>query len=128
MKTLNNYVDVATTKLFDKYNAFFAFNTAQFTEKRIEGVEYVSMPTGLICPKSKALQLLSELDAIHIEGVKQDLEENGVNNIIKRELANFETYYTGDISDCVDALKAYNISPDRILEIYKEEAPKHYDD
>jgi hypothetical protein len=74
MKTLNNYVDVATTKLFDKYNAFFAFNTAQFTEKRIEGVEYVSMPTGLICPKSKALQLLSELDAIQLNKILKKME------------------------------------------------------
>jgi len=128
MKTLNSYVSEATTQLFDKHNAFFAFSNKQFDEQCIEGVEYVSTDLGLICPKENVKQLMEELEAIHTKGVAQDIEENGVINIIKRELANYETYYTGDISDCVDALKSYNISREQILEVYKIEAPKHYDD
>ena len=67
---------------------------------------------------------MDELDKIHEAGVKQDLAENGKDGVIKRELGNYECYYTGDIETCVDALKSYGITEEEIRVVFKQEWSK----
>lgn len=118
MNTLNDYTQDAVSAALDKAGAFFAFSNEQFAEKEKEGVEYVSLGAGMICPKENAKTLILEINSVHKEGVKRDLEENGKEAIIKRELANYECYYTGEIEDCVDALKDYSITEEEIYEVF----------
>jgi hypothetical protein len=128
MKHLSDYTQEAQTAAFDKAGAFFAFGTEQFKEKQKEGVKYVSMGAGLICPKDTAKGLHEDLSRAANEGIQADIKENGVNNIIIRELSNYETYYTGDISDTVSALSGYDITDEQVQTVYLSERKNHYDD
>lgn len=119
MKYLQDYMNERQTKAFDKAGAFFAFSKEQFDKGRKEGIEYVSAGMGLICPSDTLETLIEELDTIYKESIEQDIKENGIENIIKRELANHEAYYTGEIEQTYDALKDYNIKKEDILKIFK---------
>ena len=51
--------------------------------------------------------------------VKQDIEENGIEKIIKRELGNYECYYTGEIEDAVEALEDYGITHEQVSNVFR---------
>ena len=119
MKSLCNYTQDLQTAAFEKAGAFFAFSQKQMSEKAKPGIEYISVGAGLIAPKESAKQLLIELEQIQQTGMQQDIEENGRDGIIRRELFNHECFYTGDISDCVYALEDYGISVEEILKVYR---------
>jgi len=114
MKYLMDYIQDKQTALLDKMGAFFAFGNKQFDEQKKEGVEYVSMKMGLICPKSNAKELHEGLRKIAKEGMAADLAENGKSGIIRRELSNHEYCYTYDISDTVDAVSEYGITEEEV--------------
>jgi len=124
MKYLSNYVEEPQTELFSRIGAFFAFSNKQFDEQKKEGVKYTQLGCGLICPVGTATELMDELDKINEAGIKQDLEENGREGIIRRELENHECYYTGDTSACVDRLKDYGITREEIRVVFCEELHK----
>lgn len=119
MKYLSDYTQEHLTKAFEKHGAFFAFSKSQFDENKVEGVRYVSDGTGMIIPKENYKALSEEIDEIHKNGIKQDIEENGIVAIIKRELANYECDYTGEIEDAVDALADYGITYEQVLNVFK---------
>jgi len=118
MKSLNHYIDEATTKSLDKAGAFFAFGKEQFDQQKKEGVIYVSGFGGMLCPKDTYEVLLEELNQITLDGIAKDKEENGIDGIINRELANYEVGYTGDISDTVEVLKSYGITREQVQNYY----------
>lgn len=117
MKYLSDYINDKQTAAFDELGAFFAFSDKQFNEAKKEGVEYCYVTAGLICPVGKTSELLTRLDTITKEGIAQDIAENGIKAIIRRELFNHECFYTNDICDCVEKLEGYNVSYD---DIYQE--------
>lgn len=119
MKTLNNYTDSKISAVLEKHGAYFAFSKKQFEEKQVEGVKYVTDGSGMVCPKENYNQLIKEMNEIYEEGVKQDIAENGLTAIVKRELANYECYYTNDIEDAVDALESYGITHEQVLTVFK---------
>jgi len=121
MKYLSHYIEAKQTELFDKTGAFFAFSQAQFEEKIKEGIKYVSMGSGLICPKDKADELNEGLSRIAKEGMQEDLAENGRVGIIHRELGNHEYCITHDPTDTIEKLAPYGI----IAEEIRAEAPKY---
>jgi hypothetical protein len=123
MKYLQDYQERAQTTLFNKTGAFFAFNNDQFNEQKQEGVKYISMGAGLICPKDNVKELIERLDSIHKGAIKRDIKENGIEEIIKRELYNHECFYTGDIEDCFNSLENYGITEKEIQEVYNSEYP-----
>ena len=114
MKYLSNYIEEAQTKAFKEAGAFFAFSNKQFNEAKQDGVEYCSMGAGLICPKDNAEKLDNNLMRIVAEGIKADLAENGRKGVIHRELGNHEYCITHDITDTVEKLKDYGITPEEI--------------
>ena len=130
MKYLSNYIEDAQSAAFEKNGAFFAFSDKQLSEKKVEGVKYVSLGSGLICPKENADKLHSELTQIVKDGVKQDVEENGIEKIIERELANHEAYYTGDLDDTLEALSCYDelVTEEIVAEIYRKNLKNHLND
>ena len=127
MKYLSDYTQEAMTKALNKAGAFFAFGDKQFKEQQKKDIKYISLDAGLICPKNTANELVKELNNTVTQGIKQDIKENGKRAIIKRELANYETYYTGDITDTVDALKDYKFTAQEILKIFRVEQSKNLD-
>lgn len=126
MKYLSNYTEHAQTELFKSLGAFFAFSKNQFKEgcKEVganENNKVASFGAGGYV-LSKNLDLLIEgLNNIFDLGIKKDLEENGVNKIIMRELANHEAQITGDITDTFESLQGYNITKSEIRNVYKNE-------
>jgi hypothetical protein len=82
----------------------------------------------MICPKRNRTDLQEDLDLVLKNAITADVKENGIENIIIRELANHESYYTGSIEQTVAALASYEIAPGEILRIFKQEIPKHYND
>ena len=121
MKYLSDYISEKQTAIFNETGAFFAFYDKQFLEGKKEGIKYVHLGGGLLCPEEKAEELVTGLDNIYKAGIKQDLEENGREGVIKRELSNHEAYYTGDIDSTVEVLTPYGITREEIQAIYKEE-------
>jgi len=124
MKYLTNYIEQAHTEALNRAGAFFAFSTSQFNEAKKEGVKYSNLEYGLICPTDNCETLLKELDTTYKAGIKQDIAENGIDNIIIRELANHEAYYTGDTTSTREALADYPITLEQIQSIYNKEAKK----
>lgn len=118
MNYLSDYTNAKQTKLWNENGAFFAFGQKQLDEKKLEGVVYVSMGSGLIVPKGNAARVFEGLESIHTESIKQDISENGIKAIIHRELANYETQITGDISDTVEALEDYGITRAQVAAEY----------
>ena len=124
MKYLSDYTEKEQTKLFDKYNVFFAFSTKQFNEQaKEEGLKYVSRGAGLF-QGYKDKKELKEFDEafskVSENGRRQDLKENGKEKIIERELNNYECYYTGEIEDAFEALASYDISEKEIIDHYNK--------
>lgn len=119
MKTLSQYTEQATTDLMNQYGAFFAFSNEQFNAKKKEDVKYTNCGHGLICPKEHAKALIEGILSIGKLGRKRDMDENGRDKIIERELFNHEAFYTGDIQDTVDALEQYGITADQVNAVYQ---------
>ncbi|MFY4796957.1 DUF7659 family protein [Aliarcobacter butzleri] len=119
MKTLNSYTSDKISAAMEKHGAYFAFSKKQFEEKQVEGVKYVSDGSGMVCSKENYNQLIEEMNEIYAEGVKQDISENGLTAIVKRELANYECYYTGDIEDAVEALEDYGVTYEQVLTVFQ---------
>jgi hypothetical protein len=118
MKSLTDYTSDKLSKLWDDNGAFFAFSDEQLDESKQEGVVYVSLGMGLIAPKENASKIIEGLESIHTEGIKQDISENGIKPIIHRELGNYETQISGDISDTVAALGDYGITREQVSAEY----------
>jgi hypothetical protein len=114
MKTLASYTEARTTELLNSTGAFFAFGQMQYYEKKVHGVEYVSMGNGLIAPKDSAAEIVKGFKLIMSESIAQDIKENGKPAIIRRELANHEAQITSDISDTVEALEGYGITEEEV--------------
>lgn len=103
-----------TTEALARAGAFFAFSNEQFDAEAKDGVEYVSLGSGLICPRDTAAQLFADLDVINQEKIKWEIEQNGKKDIIWYELGNHECQIGMDYSNVVDKLKPYGITEDDI--------------
>jgi len=114
MKYLNDYVSEAQEQAFKDSGAFFAFNSDQLSEglsKLPNNVKLVPIGGGLYCPSAKADWLINEINRIHDEGISQDINDNGLFNIAKREINNYECKYSGYLTDdCLRTLSMYGIN------------------
>lgn len=108
------------SKALECNGAFFAFSTDQFNASKQEGIEYASIDYGLICPKDKAEILTNTLQDLSETLVRQDIAENGIDNIILRELYNHEAFYTGEIEDTYSAIAHYDITLEQVYEVYRD--------
>ena len=120
MRYLSHYTEIAQTKALNDNGAFFAFSNEQYTKAKIDNVEYVSLGSGLVCPKANVKSLLASMDTAHAEGIKADIADNGIKAIIHRELGNYETQLTGDLSDALASLSGYGVTVERVEDEYKE--------
>jgi hypothetical protein len=115
MKSLQDYVEDRQTALFEETGTFFAFSKEQFDTQKQEGVTYVDCGIGMLCPKPNYQRLKEGLNTIHRDGMRQDLEENGAEGILKREYFNYETHIAYGTQDLRD-----------VYDMYREEYPEHF--
>tara|TARA_R110002096_G_C14564640_1_gene720147 strand:- start:412 stop:807 length:396 start_codon:yes stop_codon:yes gene_type:complete len=116
MKYLNDYIKESTATAQKKNGVFFAVSNKQFDEQANKDIKYVQLYGNLICPKDNVKQWLQDFEKCVDNGIKQDIKENSVKGIIKRELSNHEYQYTMDLSYTIDALENYPITKDEIKE------------
>jgi len=124
MKYLKDYTEAAMSAAYAKAGAFYAFSDAQFDESadpNRDKADYTHVFGGLICPTENVKTLLTELEGAITAGIALDMAENGKVAIIKRELANYESYYTGEITPAVENLERYDITREEIMAIFREE-------
>ena len=125
MKYLSDYMEQAQTEVFEKYGVFFAFSKEQFQEgvKKVganENNKVCDFGGGMYGLSKNAKAIVEALDNIRKDAIAQDIAENGIENIISRELGNHEAQITGSIADTVDALEGYGISKEQIAKYYRE--------
>ncbi len=119
--SLSNYIQQPMSDLLKNLGAFYAFSDEQLNKAKVEGVEYVAMGGGLIAPKENARALHDGIIKITDDGIKHDLETNGKEKIIIRELYNYECFYTGELTRCVEALEDYGITYDDVKAVFNVE-------
>ena len=119
MKSLNKYVDNAQSKVFEENGAFFAFSDKQFDEHKVEGVKYVSVGSGLICPIGNAKEVIAGVNTTHAEGIKLRLKDYDLSRIIQYELANYECQISMNYSDAFDVLKDYGVDQEMMDKEWK---------
>jgi len=132
MKYLTDYIQEKQTTLFKKYQVFFAFSNEQFAKGKEEnniqaGTRITHCGMGLYLPSEHADAFIEEYEKLVDDGIAQDIADNGIENIIVRELSNHEAWYTGNIESTYDAIKDYGITKDDILAVYKKEYSNNYD-
>lgn len=119
MKYLSHYTEKAQTELFERLGVFFAFSKDQFNE----GAEKVGankdnkvthVGAGCYILSKNVDELLEGLDSITQAGIKMDIEENGIEAIIQRELGNHEYCITYDLEDTIHALDGYGVTVEQI--------------
>jgi hypothetical protein len=125
MKYLSDYMEEKQTALFNKTGTIFAFSQKQFEEKRNDNIKYVNLGQGMLSPEENYKEVMNSLDKIYKESIKQDIEENGKDKIILRELENHEAFYVGSIEDTVHKLEDYPFTEDEIKKIYIKYWDKH---
>ena len=64
--------DEKISKVLNDNGAFWAFSDKQFNEQKKEGVKYVSMGAGIICPKDNVKKLIDEMDVTTKEIKKEE--------------------------------------------------------
>jgi hypothetical protein len=120
MKYLSHYTEEGQTKLFNECGSFFAFSNKQFDDKKKEGVKYVAMGAGLICPKEHTKKLSDGLEEVTKNAIAKDIKENGKKGIISRELSNHECFYVGSIDDALGALSGYGFTTEEVQKVYSD--------
>ena len=96
-KKLSSYTDQPITELFNKYGAFWAFSNSQFNEAKKDNIEYVTFWGNCFCDKRTVKLFINEYHSIFEQQKNLFLLENKKEDIIKYELANYESFYTGEI-------------------------------
>jgi hypothetical protein len=119
MENLTTCTSDKISALLETSGAFFAFSQDQFDAKAVNGIEYVSLSNGMIAPKPNVGVLVDGLSRICREEREKDLAEIGKEAIIRRELINYECFYTGDTSECEEALTVYGITKEEVASLFK---------
>jgi len=111
---------------FGSYKAFFAFWNDQLEEamKRLniwEDEKLVNLWWGLIGLKSNYKEMMTNLNKHYASERARRIKEVGIDWIIKYELSNYESYYTGSIDGAFEVLEEYGCTYDQVLAVYNKE-------
>lgn len=114
------------TVLFDNCGLFWAFSNQQFAANKTplqEGEKYVSIGGGGYLPKSKFPDFENGMKEIS-KWFKSETKQNKAMRVdlIKYELSNYEAYYTGEITDTLNAL-GKGFTAKEVWAVYNKEYP-----
>lgn len=123
---MNQYIDKEMEKVFEKHGVFFAFSEKQFNEGKKEGVTYVNVGNGDLCPKENVKAYIEDASNVIDTGIRKQVEELGAEKIIEHEYFNYECQLSMDISRMVSALETHiEIFPELFTdELIKETSTK----
>lgn len=127
MKYLSDYMEEKQTALFNKTGTIFAFSDKQFEEQKVKGKQYSRLAQGMVTEKGNEIEVIEGLDKIYRDSIKQDMEENGKDKVILRELLNHEAFYVGNIEETIHKLEDYPITEDDISQIFQKNWSKYSD-
>ena len=126
LQELKKQKEDKVTQLIKDVRMFFAFSTEQFQKNKTqkeEGEKYVHIGAGAYLPKSQVENYISGIENINkwykaaVKGNKLRKQE------IAYQLNNYECYYTGDISDALEALGS-DYTQAEVMAVYKENHAK----
>lgn len=107
METTRDYTNQLIDELFELHGAFFAIGDKQIKEQADPAIKYVSLGSGIICPKDNAQALAKGMKNINKLTVIRDLWLNSPEFIIEREFYNYETQIAMDTADLIESLSDY---------------------
>ena len=99
---------------------FLRFLKSNLEKVKKRGVDYVSLGYGTICPRKNVNAYVEGIKKIHNESVEADKVLNSKKSIIARELRNYECFYTYDLTDCIEALRAYDYKETEIQKVFDD--------
>jgi len=119
-KYLSDYIEEKQKKLTEELGGFYAFNNEQFKEQAQQGVKYVRYASfGFILPKNNIDKFEKGLENIIKKGIEQDKKEHTKEQIIWRELANYEVQYNyREVSQLIEHFKDYDYTKKDLLNEY----------
>lgn len=129
---INKITQDKQTELFEANSVFFAFSDSQvlegmaqynITDKSL----LVSLGAGMIAPRANIKNITIGLKTIQADKKKMVKERSDIKKTILYELNNYECFYTGDITDALEALSAYDVTHEQVLAVYKENKEKYED-
>ena len=123
LKTLKQEKQKKCDALATECQIFFAFSNQQLAENKVpleDGDKYVYLGSGAFMPKSKVQIYKDGIAKIDSE-FKKELKENKLRKqLIATELVNYECYYSGDITDCLESL-GKDFTEEEVMEVYNEQ-------
>lgn len=118
----NELMQGKLTEIFNDLGVFFAFSEEQM-EKGLKKInakrkDCISISGGGFMPRKNAKEYIKRSSELMGWLVREVKKLDSV-KVIKYELANYECYYTGDLTDAVEALKDYSFTVEQISRVYK---------
>jgi len=109
--------------IFDNLGVFFAFSDEQMKEglkkTKTKIKDLTSIGAGGFIPKKNATEYLKVTDKL-MDWLASEVKKLDPIKVIKYELANYECYYTGDISTAYDQLKDFGYTREQVQEVYNQ--------
>ena len=118
-KSVKDITDKLLSKVFKEHDVFFAFNKEQIEEGKKEGVKYIANKSlNMFYNIEKKDTIYLEMDNAIEEAQRIDKELHTKEQIILRELINYECFYICDFTDVVEPLEAYGYTVKDIQPIF----------
>ncbi len=132
MKYLSNSMEKKRTELFKRTCAFYAFTRQQFVEGKLRNnldkdVVLVTLREYFYVPRKYVEELREGLEEIEKERIREDLKENSIETIIKREMYNYGQFWEYNIDELHEKLKDYrDITRKKIRKVFTKEVENFY--
>lgn len=109
-----------------KYGLFWAFSNEQLQEEidKLKGEELISIGGGSFLPKANLKDWEAGMDEVIAwkRETAKKLSGEDRKKMISYELSNYESWYTGDISDAMNVLGEFGVKRAEAMEVYRAEA------
>ncbi len=123
---IKDVTDKLLSKVFRDNDVFFAFNREQIEEGKKEGIKYIANKSlNMFYNIEKKDTIYLEMDNAIEEAQRIDKELHTKEQIILRELINYECFYICDFTDAVAPLEAYGYTIQDIQPIFLKYLQKY---
>lgn len=118
--TIKQEVEKKYNDLSHECGLFWAFSNEQFQEGKTplkEGEKYVSIGMGGYMPKGNIQQWINGGKQIEAWR-KAEVKKAKADKVILYELNNYESFYTGDITDAMEVLSDLGYTEEQVKTVY----------
>jgi hypothetical protein len=111
---MKGYVDIAVSQAIKDNGVYFAYDEKQVKEGAKEGVKYVHIGGGALCPKENVEKFINESYEGSRAAALKEIEEKGADKIIRYEYFNHECQISDDFTSMKDALTIFvDVAPEK---------------